>query len=200
MPVRSLRRFTPASYLSRPALRSVSEAPQQPVVVILGLSDLSRSGRVPDVTTVGLCTKISLGPNFCAVRSKNAGDSVASGGSRYRHGFSPVGYVGSARPVAGSRYLLPPWSGPDSGRPLLPVVRSCNAADGGPCGLAGEISASGSVDETGRPVTVGQRRFHCASGGWVPAMVGCLDLGGVERLHGLLRWCIKIRQSQMAPV
>ena len=37
MPVRSLLGFAPASYRSRPTLRSVSEGPPQPVVVILEL-------------------------------------------------------------------------------------------------------------------------------------------------------------------
>ena len=47
MPVCSFRRFAPASYRSRPALRRVSEAPPQPIVVILGvrprISDLGYS-------------------------------------------------------------------------------------------------------------------------------------------------------------
>jgi hypothetical protein len=39
MPVCSFRRFAPASYRSRPALRRVSEAPPQPVVVILEVGE-----------------------------------------------------------------------------------------------------------------------------------------------------------------
>ena len=42
IPIRSLRRFAPVSYRSKPALRSVSEAPPQPVVVILGIPEYWR--------------------------------------------------------------------------------------------------------------------------------------------------------------
>ena len=61
MPVCSFRRFAPASYRSRPALRRVSEAPPQPVVVILVLVQISIVSCISIVARARILLKVVEG-------------------------------------------------------------------------------------------------------------------------------------------